>query len=146
MNEDLNHFEAWVLSLDKYIDGHYFSKAKKAGFVTGAVAFIGCTYIVIKFDIFLDIYPKIAVGAFPTVYLYGAANYWLFIANREMGYRSKEGCYGNKDNLKSIGQRGWIKSRLLEHYLSTVDVFIYCFLLGWCATVIVAIIIKELLN
>lgn len=144
-NKKLIRFHRWVSSLDKYIDNQFRKKSGLAGFIVGPICFIFFTVISMQFeDFFLKYYPSILVASFPVTYGFVKINHFGWQVDRQAHLQGANYC--NRENLYRIGDDGWVKTRIKEHYTCTICNFIGSFLMSWCASIILGLVVVKVLR
>jgi hypothetical protein len=127
-------WEKWVLSLDKYIDPNAQPQKHRYALVAGLVL---CPLFFLLM-LFVGLPNETALVLLIGIVLVGMG---LLAINRSawrsdrirqaMLNKQPYDCGCNCNNLRSFGENGWLKSRLVEHYTCTVDEILSAGWVGW---------------
>lgn len=115
-------WQKWVLSLDKYIDPADQPKKRRYGFVAGVVL---CP-IVFLLHLVMGLPKESALVSLLLIWMVigpvlGSFDSAGWRRDRETQCLiNKSRYFYDRDNLRPYPEKGWLKSRVLEHYICTV--------------------------
>lgn len=151
-------WEKWVLSLDKYIDPNDQPKKRRYALMAGAVLCTACYLLLSILILNNDALILVAAAFFiePVLSAFDSAGwrtdrYFKYLGEKNereknltiverYNKKSSSSSYCDPKNLRPFPEKGWLKSRLLEHYICTVYEIRSSAFVGWLiASVILAI-------
>lgn len=141
-------WENWVLSLDKYIDESRLPRIRRYALLIGLIAspvfylcmlFVGLSHGNSLTLLVVIFFIQAVFQAFNE--LSWRTNRWSLRADRKLPF-----CC-NSNNLRPFPEKGWLQSRLVEHYTCTVYESLFSgWSLGWTLATTFLVLLYWLFN
>ena len=125
-------WEKWILSLDKYIDPNDQSKKRRYSLLTGLILCLMFYLLMLYMGLPNESALALLVGVFLIEIVLLGMDEAAWRTDRRfqhMNDKSPVGC--NCNNLRSFPEKGWLRSRLIEHYTCTVYEVRSSVFMGW---------------
>lgn len=142
-------WQKWVLSLDKYIDPNDQPKKHRYALITGLALcpsfFLWMLFLGLKNASTLVLLIGVILVGMGFLEINRAAWRGKRILQAKLDKQPYD-CGCNANNLHAFGEKGWLKSRIVEHYTCTIDEIASAGWVGWLIATVILLLLSWLFN